>query len=688
MVWRLLGFLKPYRRRVGALFLVSLVLSLLNVAQPALMGRLTAAIFAGGRGLPIPTRLNLGQSRNEDGKVFEFLFARPGGFAPDEAESLHRLAFDAFGRLGELHWQVAEVGQLRLRLLTEPGRQVQPGPVAEELARQVAKSLPGTGLYPRVAVRRETGVVLFPSIATVILLPAVLLLVLLMRVGVFFAQTYLGVFVTSGAMRDIRNRLYAHLQQLSLGFFERQQTGQLMSRVTNDVSTIQTFLHAISNDMLGDLLTVMAGVAYTFLIDWRLALVTVGAMGFVAGPVARVGRALRRVGGAIQARWADLTSILQETVVGMRVVKAFQLEPLMSRRFNHESESVFRAGLRWAKLTGVLTPSIEFLGGLALAVFIWFGALRVQAGQLAPDQLFTFVFMIAFIGNPVTRLSRMYGQVQHALAAGERVLELLDQRPQVVEVADAAILTQIRGEVRFENVSFAYEDSPRVLRDIDLLVRAGEILALVGPSGAGKTSLVNLLPRFYDPVAGRILIDGCDLRAMSVGSLRAQLGIVPQETLLFRATVAENIGYGKPGAAKDEIVHAAELANAHGFISALPLGYETMVGERGQTLSGGQRQRVAIARALLRDPRLLILDEATSSLDSESEALVQEALERLMQGRTTFVIAHRLSTIRRASRIAVLFDGGLVELGTHEELLALGGAYTRLYEQQFGGLER
>ena len=685
MVWRLLDYLRPYWRRMIALLLTSLLVSLLNVAEPALMGKLTAAIFGGGRGLAIPSFIRRSGTREN---AAEFLFRREGGdLNAGQAVRIQAVCRRRLGMFGRLEWSRKQ-GELALRLIIPPGSKFQPGTIAEELGRAVQAAVPGAALYPRVKIPPPSGMVLFPRIATVFLLPLVLLVVMFLRIGVFYGQTYLGAYVTTSAIRDIRNRLYGHLQRLSLGFFERQQTGQLMSRITSDVGTLQTFLQSVSIELIGDLFTVIVGVAYASLIDWRLALVTLAVMSLIAWPVSTVGRALRRTGRTIQARWADLTGVLQESLSGMRVVKAFQLESLTGERFNQHSESVFRAGLRGARLVGILTPSVEFLATLALAAFIWFGARRVQLGLLAPDQLFTFIFVVGFISNPVKRLSRMYGQVQHALAAGERVFQLLDEQPQIEDASGAIDLPALRGEVLFEHVSFAYGDGPLVLQEIDLAVRPGEIIALVGPSGAGKTSLVNLLPRFYDPTAGRVLVDGYDLRMVSVGSLRSQLGIVPQETLLFHATVAENIAYGRPGASQHDIIRAAKLANAHDFITGLPDGYDTLVGERGQTLSGGQRQRVAIARALLRDPRLLILDEATSSLDSESEAQVQEALERLMQGRTTFVIAHRLSTVRRANRLVVIQGGRVVEAGTHQELLAIGGVYARLYQRQLRGTER
>jgi len=535
----------------------------------------------------------------------------------------------------------------------------------------------------RHGVELPGGRVLLRSVKSVVILPGLLLCVMLLRVVMLYIQNYLGMVIAGGAVNDLRKQVYAHMQGLSLGFFEKQPTGQLLSRVANDVSTVQTFIQTASVEMLADLVTVAAAVTAVFIIDWRLALVTMTVLLLIAWPLNRVGKTLRRAGAMMQESWAELMGVLQEALTGVRAIQAFQLESLMRVRFDRESDRIYQTGLGWARMTGALTPVMEFLGGAALAVFIWFGSYQISRGQLRPEQVLTFIFLLGFITAPITRIGKSFGQMQHALASAARVFELLDQRPRVVESLGAIVLPVLKGGVRFEKVSFAYDDGPLVLREIDLFVEPGESIALVGPSGAGKTSLVNLVPRFYDPMSGRILIDGYDLREIQMASLRAQIGIVPQETLLFRATVAENIGFGKPGASLEEIMEAAVTANAHQFIQDLPRGYGTLVGERGQTLSGGQRQRIAIARAVLRNPRILILDEATSSLDSASEAQVQGALERLMQGRTTLVIAHRLSTVQRADRLVVIDAGRIVEIGSHEQLARLGGIYAHLYEQQF-----
>ena len=535
----------------------------------------------------------------------------------------------------------------------------------------------------RHGVELPGGRVLLRSVKSVVILPGLLLCVMLLRVVMLYIQNYLGMVIAGGAVNDLRKQVYAHMQGLSLGFFEKQPTGQLLSRVANDVSTVQTFIQTASVEMLADLVTVAAAVTAVFIIDWRLALVTMTVLLLIAWPLNRVGKTLRRAGAMMQESWAELMGVLQEALTGVRAIQAFQLESLMRVRFDRESDRIYQTGLGWARMTGALTPVMEFLGGAALAVFIWFGSYQISRGQLRPEQVLTFIFLLGFITAPITRIGKSFGQMQHALASAARVFELLDQRPRVVESLGAIVLPVLKGGVRFEKVSFAYDDGPLVLREIDLFVEPGESIALVGPSGAGKTSLVNLVPRFYDPMSGRILIDGYDLREIQMASLRAQIGIVPQETLLFRATVAENIGFGKPGASLEEITEAAVTANAHQFIQDLPRGYGTLVGERGQTLSGGQRQRIAIARAVLRNPRILILDEATSSLDSASEAQVQGALERLMQGRTTLVIAHRLSTVQRADRLVVIDAGRIVEIGSHEQLARLGGIYAHLYEQQF-----
>lgn len=392
---------------------------------------------------------------------------------------------------------------------------------------------------------------------------------------------------------------------------------------------------------------------------------------------------MRKIGKDIQQKTAETSAILQENLTSIRIVKAFAMEDYEAKRFRKQTKANYAASMKGVRLHGFLGPMIELLSVTGLGVFIWYGGYAVMTGQMTAKAFFTFVMVIGYISNPVKKLSKVYNQIQHALAASDRIFELLEEKPDVKEPENPIVLENIKGEVQFDNVKFHYGNGPIVLDGVSLHAMPGEIVALVGPSGSGKTTMVSLIPRFYDPTSGRVLIDGVDLKELGTKTLRQQLGMVPQETILFRGTIEENIAYGRIGASHEDIIAAAKAANVHEFVSQLPDGYQTIVGERGATLSGGQRQRVAIARAILRNPKILILDEATSALDTASEALVQEALERLMQNRTTFVIAHRLSTIQRADRIVVLDRGKIAEVGTHQQLLAKGGIYTDLYNKQF-----
>lgn len=502
-----------------------------------------------------------------------------------------------------------------------------------------------------------------------------------------FAQSYLLSYVGERVMADLRLRAFEHLQRMSLRFFNERQVGEITSRITNDVTTIQNVLTVNLASFLQNLITFSGALAFMFFLSDRLTLLTMVVVPGMLAAAVYFGRRIRGISTEVQDRLASATSVLQEAVAGIRVVQSFAREPYEIGRFRQAIEAAFRTSMRRTRVRATFLPVVSFLAFAAIVLVIWYGGQQVLAGQMSPGDLGSFLIYAGTIAASLGTFTGLYSQLQEALGATQRVFALLDTEPDIRDKPDAVPLPPVRGEIVFEHVHFEYEpdddEANNVLRDINLHVQPGEIVALVGPSGAGKTTLVNMIPRFYDPTAGRILIDGYDLRDVRLQTLREQIGIVPQETLLFSGTIRENIRYGKLDADDEQIIAAAKAANAHQFIEQLPRGYDTLVGERGVKLSGGQRQRIAIARALLKDPRILILDEATSALDSESEALVQQALERLMQGRTTFVIAHRLSTVQIADRIVVMERGQIVEQGTHGELLARNGLYARLYALQF-----
>lgn len=484
---------------------------------------------------------------------------------------------------------------------------------------------------------------------------------------------------------NMRTAVYAHLQSMSLRFFADHRTGGLLSRIINDVSLLQEAIINQLPSLLRQLVLLIGASIGLFYLDWRLTLIILTGVPLVSLAMVFLGGRIRRASTAAQEALAEAANVIEETVSGVRIVKSFAREPYELDRFSDSIEATYAAGIRKAWLNSVLSPIIGFMAFLSITFTLWFGSYEVSQGRLSVGELIAYLVYTMLVAAPVGQLAGLYGSFQVALGASDRIFDLLDTPAEIVSKPHAEQLPPVKGAVRFESVSFHYTDTAPILNDISFEVTPGQIIALVGPSGAGKSTLVNLIPRFYDVRQGGIFVDGYDVRDVTVDGLREQIGIVPQETILFSDTVYNNIRYGRLDATRAEVEAAAEAANAHTFIlKDLPEGYETMVGERGIKLSGGQRQRVAIARAILKDPRILILDEATSSLDSESEHLVQEALERLMAGRTSFVIAHRLSTVQNADRILVLDAGRLVEQGTHLELVTKPeGLYKRLHDMQF-----
>jgi len=501
-----------------------------------------------------------------------------------------------------------------------------------------------------------------------------------------FIQSYLLSFVGERVLADVRLQTYEHVQRMSLRFFNDRRVGEITSRITNDVTTIQNSVTLNVATFLQGSITFAGSLAFMLFLSVRLTLITMTVVPVLLFAAIFFGRRIRRISTEVQDRLADATSVLEETISGVRVVQSFAREAYEQRRFRNAVEAAFDTSMRRTRVRSIFLPIVSFVGFSAIVLVLWYGSQQVVSGQISTGDLVSFLVYAGTIAASLGTFTGLYSQLQEALGATQRVFGILDTEPDIMDKPDAVPLPPVKGAVDFDHVSFSYDTERggvHVLRNINLQVAPGEIVALVGPSGAGKTTFVNMIPRFYDVTEGAIRVDGCDVRDVQLHTLRTQIGIVPQETLLFGGTIRDNIIYGKLDATEEELVAAAKAANAHQFITQLPDGYNTAVGERGVKLSGGQRQRVAIARALLKNPRILILDEATSALDTESEALVQEALDRLMQGRTTFVIAHRLSTVQIADRIAVMDRGRVVELGSHQELMALGGLYSRLYSLQF-----
>ncbi|MGQ9585210.1 MAG: ABC transporter ATP-binding protein [Anaerolineae bacterium] len=504
--------------------------------------------------------------------------------------------------------------------------------------------------------------------------------------GLFnFLRGFLSAKTAEGVAYDLRNALYEKLQGLSFSYYDRAQTGQLMTRATNDVELIRAFVGFGFIQFLSAVVMFAATLTILFTMDWQLALLSLAVIPLLVFVVFRFLRTVHPVFMRVQQELSRLNTILQENLAGVRVVKAFAREPHERHRFKEQNLALLSQNMRAVRAIALNLPFLFFAGSLGTVIVLWFGGGQVIGGRLTIGQLVAFNTYLGLLMMPIGMLGMIMAMISRAGASAERVFEILDAQSEVREAPDARPIPPVRGQVTFDHVSFRYFSGEYVLRDVSFTARPGQMVALVGATGSGKTTIINLIPRFYDPTEGRVLVDDTDLRTVTLDSLRSQVGIVLQETTLFTGTIRENIAFGRPEATEEEIVQAARAAEAHGFIMAFPQGYDTPVGERGVTLSGGQKQRIAIARALLLDPRILILDDAMSSVDVETEALIQRALLHLMKGRTSFVIAQRMSTLRHADLILVLDHGRVVAQGTHEQLLHDSPLYAEFYYLQAVG---
>ncbi len=503
--------------------------------------------------------------------------------------------------------------------------------------------------------------------------------------GVFqFAQEYVLQYASQRAVYDIRNDMYDHLQRLPFSFYDKTQTGQLISRAVSDIDSLRRFFSFGMVNFISSVLLFFAVLVICLLKNWKLAILALSIMPLLGYTGIRFGSKIGPRFRSMRQAMAEVTIAIQENVSGARIVRTFVREDYEINKFSKQIGNLLRLNLEITKLWAFFFPMMDFISSLGITAVLWFGGWQIIKGQLTLGEFVAFNMYLMQLMMPIRMLGAVVNDVKEATASGQRIFEVLDTKTEVEESPNAISLPPIKGHVTFENVSFKYETTNNmVLKNINLDVQPGETIALLGATGSGKSTLINLIPRFYDPTSGRILIDGIDIKDVKLESLRKQIGIVLQDTFLFATTIKDNISYGKTDATMDQIIEVAKTANIHDFISSLPKGYDTEVGERGVTLSGGEKQRVTIARALLMDPKILILDDSTSSVDTETENLIQNALATLMKNRTTFVIAQRLSTVKRADRIIVLENGEIVQQGTHEELLEKGGVYTEIYNMQF-----
>ena len=514
------------------------------------------------------------------------------------------------------------------------------------------------------------------------LIPLAIIAVFAIKGVAAYGSGYLLSYVGQDIIRRLRNRMYSHIQDLPLAFFQRERTGDLMSRITNDVAIISSMFTSAVTGSIRDGLTLIGLISVTFFLIPKLAIFTFIVFPIAGYPLAVFGRKIRRLRLGVQELWADLSAFLHETITGTKIIKAFNMEEHEKRRFAQKSRKIFRLEMKENKVREISSPLMELLGGLGIGFIIWYGGRQVIGGVYTLGEFMAFLTAAGLMYQPLKKVSRLNNAIQRGMAAMDRIYEILERKSDLVEAVSPVDIPSVSHRIAYKNISFRY-DRDLVLKNINLVVEPGEIIALVGMSGGGKTSLVNLIPRFFDPTEGMVLIDDVDIRQFAIKALRDRIAIVTQDPILFNDTVRNNIAYGLPNATEDQIVDAAKAAYAFDFIEEFPDGFKTVIGELGGRLSGGQRQRICIARALLKDAPILILDEATSSLDSESEILVQKALGNLMQGRTTFVIAHRLSTIGNADRIIVIVDGRIVEEGRHDQLMSLQQEYYKLYRMQF-----